>query len=64
MTDSVAGSRIVPAVHGRREVTPDPADDLALAEGLRRDHSRAELLVAGVPARSLRRRDEPAKGIL
>jgi len=44
MTDSAPGSRIVPAVHGRQEVTSDPADDLALAEGLREDHSRADLL--------------------
>lgn len=38
------GSRIVPAVHGRREVTEDPPDDVALAEKLRQDHSRADLL--------------------
>ena len=44
MTDSAPGSRIVPAVHGRQEVTSDPADDLALAKGLREDHSRADLL--------------------
>ena len=44
MTDSAPGSRIVPAVHGRQEVTSDPADDLALAEGLREDHSHADLL--------------------
>ena len=44
MTDPAAASRIVPAVHGRREVTADPADDLALADGLRQDHSRDELL--------------------
>lgn len=44
MTEPAAGARIVPAVHGRREVTADPADDLALAEQLRQDHSRAELL--------------------
>ena len=44
MTEPAAGARIVPAVHGRREVTADPADDLALAERLRQDHSRAELL--------------------
>ena len=44
MTDSAPGSRIVPAVHGRQEVISDPADDLALADGLREDHSRADLL--------------------
>jgi len=44
MTDLAPGSRIVPAVHGRQEVTSDPADDLALAEGLREDHSHADLL--------------------
>lgn len=44
MTDPAAASRIVPAVHGRREVNPDPADDLALADELRHDHSRADLL--------------------
>ena len=44
MKEPAQGSRIVPAVHGRREVTPDPPDDLALAEGLRQEHSRADLL--------------------
>jgi acetyltransferase-like isoleucine patch superfamily enzyme len=34
----------VPAVHGRQTVQPDPASELALAERLRREHSRAELL--------------------
>jgi len=37
-------ARIVPAVHGRREVGPDPAEEIALAERLRRDHSREALL--------------------
>lgn len=36
--------RIVPAVHGREQVAPDPPDEMALAERLRREHSRAELL--------------------
>ena len=36
--------RTVPAVHGRREIQPDPPEEIALAERLRRDHSRAELL--------------------
>ncbi len=38
------GERIVPAVHGRQSVQPDPASELELAERLRREHSRAELL--------------------
>ena len=43
--------RVVPAVHGRRVVTPDPPDELELADRLRRNHSRAELLaLAGVHA--------------
>jgi acetyltransferase-like isoleucine patch superfamily enzyme len=37
-------TRVVPAVHGRQSVTPDPGDELELAERLRREHSRAELL--------------------
>lgn len=37
-------SRLVPAVHGRRVVEPDPPADIALADRLRRDHDRAELL--------------------
>ena len=43
MKEPAQGSRIVPAVHGRREVTPDPPDELVLAEGLRKDHSAADL---------------------
>jgi acetyltransferase-like isoleucine patch superfamily enzyme len=39
-----ASSRIVPAVHGRRVVQPDPPEDIALADRLRREHGRAELL--------------------
>jgi len=38
------GARVVPAVHGRQVVTPDPSDEIALAEELRRTRSRAELL--------------------
>lgn len=38
------GPRVVPAVHGRRVVTPDPPDELALADRLRREHSREALL--------------------
>jgi acetyltransferase-like isoleucine patch superfamily enzyme len=37
-------NRIVPAVHGKRDVTPDPSDELELAERLRREHSPTELL--------------------
>ena len=36
--------RVVPAVHGRWTVEPDPAVELELADRLRRDHSRDELL--------------------
>ena len=34
----------MPAVHGRQVVTPDPSDEIALADELRRTRSRAELL--------------------
>ena len=45
MTDPVHTSeRVVPAVHGRQAVTPDSPDELALADRLRRDLSREELL--------------------
>ena len=45
MTDPVQTSeRVVPAVHGRQEVTPDPPDEIALADRLRRDLSREQLL--------------------
>jgi acetyltransferase-like isoleucine patch superfamily enzyme len=37
-------SRIVPAVHGLRKVSPDPADDIALADRLRHEHTPAQLL--------------------
>jgi acetyltransferase-like isoleucine patch superfamily enzyme len=40
--DGVA--RVVPAVHGRQVTTPDPPDELELADRLRREHSRGELL--------------------
>lgn len=36
--------RVVPAVHARQRVTSDPPDELALADRLRAEHSRAELL--------------------
>ena len=36
--------RVVPAVHGLKAVTPDPAEEIALADRLRRDVSRADLL--------------------
>lgn len=46
-----AGARLVPAVHGRRTVTPDPPDELALADELRRTCSHARLLeLAGAHA--------------
>ncbi len=38
------GPRVVPAVHGRRVVTPDPPDELELADRLRREHTREALL--------------------
>ena len=41
---SDGGERIVPAVHGRQVVTPDPPDELALADELRSTRSRQELL--------------------
>jgi acetyltransferase-like isoleucine patch superfamily enzyme len=40
----VNGERVVPAVHGLRTVTPDAPDEIALADGFRRDLSRADLL--------------------
>jgi acetyltransferase-like isoleucine patch superfamily enzyme len=36
--------RVVPAVHGRKPIPEDPPEELALAERLRAEHSRAELL--------------------
>jgi acetyltransferase-like isoleucine patch superfamily enzyme len=35
--------RVVHAMHGRRAVVPDPPEEIALAEQLRAEHSRAEL---------------------
>jgi hypothetical protein len=43
MPDST-GARLVPAVHGRRTVAPDPPEELELADRLRREQSRAALL--------------------
>jgi acetyltransferase-like isoleucine patch superfamily enzyme len=43
MSDAT-GARIVPAVHGRRAIVPDPPDELALADRLRREHTREQLL--------------------
>lgn len=37
-------ARVVPAVHGRQVITPDPPDEIALADELRRTRSHAELL--------------------
>jgi acetyltransferase-like isoleucine patch superfamily enzyme len=37
-------TRVVPAVHGRRVVAPDPPEEIALADRLRRDHDRDALL--------------------
>jgi acetyltransferase-like isoleucine patch superfamily enzyme len=42
--DSLLAPRLVPAVHGRRDVVADPPEELLLAERLRREHSRDELL--------------------
>jgi acetyltransferase-like isoleucine patch superfamily enzyme len=42
VTDTSA-VRVVPAVHGRRNVAPDPPDELQLAEDLRSNRSPAEL---------------------
>lgn len=36
--------RVVPAVHGRRQVAPDDEDEIQLARDLRARHSREELL--------------------
>ncbi len=42
MTDST--SRVVPAVHGRRELVPDPAHEIGLADHLRATLAREALL--------------------
>jgi acetyltransferase-like isoleucine patch superfamily enzyme len=44
MPDPASGTRVVPAVHGRQAIPPDPADEIALADRLRTERSRAELL--------------------
>jgi acetyltransferase-like isoleucine patch superfamily enzyme len=44
MDPASAHERVVPAVHGRQPVSPDPADELALTTQLRGERSRAELL--------------------
>ena len=41
---SEAGVRVVPAVHARQAVEPDGPDELELADQLRREHTREELL--------------------
>ena len=41
MTDD--GSRVVSAVHGRREIVPDTSEQLALADSLKRNHDAAGL---------------------
>lgn len=43
MSDSTFG-RVVPAVHARRDTPPDPPEELALADRLRREHAPAALL--------------------
>jgi acetyltransferase-like isoleucine patch superfamily enzyme len=42
--ETAQGSRIVPAVHGRRKIDPDPPEEVALADRLRRERSHTELL--------------------
>lgn len=42
--DAEAGPRITGAVHGRREVTPDPRHEVELAESLRVSHGRDRLI--------------------
>jgi acetyltransferase-like isoleucine patch superfamily enzyme len=42
--DTNAGSRITGAVHGRREVPPDPRHEVELAESLRVSHGRDRLI--------------------
>jgi acetyltransferase-like isoleucine patch superfamily enzyme len=47
----VTEGRVVPAVHGRQTVTPDPGDELELADRLRRECTREQLLaLAGTHA--------------
>jgi len=40
----VPGTRIVPAIHGRRETAPDAPEEIALADRLRTEHTREELI--------------------
>ena len=44
MPDPASGTRVVPAVHGRQPISPDPAEEIALADRLRVERSRVELL--------------------
>lgn len=44
MSTGPGQGRVVPAVHGRREIEPDPSSELELADRLRRDLSREALL--------------------
>jgi hypothetical protein len=47
----VTEGRVVPAVHGRQTVAPDPGDELELADRLRRECTREQLLaLAGTHA--------------
>jgi acetyltransferase-like isoleucine patch superfamily enzyme len=41
---SAPEARVVPAVHGRRVVQPDPTDEIELSARMRRERSREELL--------------------
>ncbi len=41
---STSGVRVVPAVHARQAVEPDGPDELELADRLRREHTREQLL--------------------
>ena len=43
-TSSDPGARIVPAVHGRREIVADPTYETVLADGLRERYTREALL--------------------
>jgi len=44
MDPLATGERIVAAVHGRQEIQPDPPDELALADRLRAECTREQLL--------------------
>jgi acetyltransferase-like isoleucine patch superfamily enzyme len=54
------GGRIVPAVHGRQVIAPDPPEELDLADRLRRERSRGELLELAA-AHALGEGDEDAR---